>query len=597
MTGNQQETAINIGFACRLLRNDMERWIINSNTHPTMKDVARAMDTYFYRKRKELSRTECAFIIDGASLSLVLNHDRYYRNLLRLCLECVVVVACRVSPQQKAQLVSLVKDNCTGVRTLAIGDGANDVPMIQSAHVGVGVIGEEGLQAVNNSDFAIGQFRFLLHLLLVHGRWNYYRIAHLIVFTFYKNVAYCTALLWYILAPSGYSGTMIYSPFIQQGYNLFFTAVPIVIYAVTDQDVSREMAIKHPQLYHTGPSDRFFNYTIFWKWIILAILDSLAVLWAPLLGTGWTYSNGRPDELLTAGTLGWTVLCVVVTLRFCIMVNTWNWLEVAGILFSISTLYLSQYAIDRIDWIYDTMSLPFLFNEFTFYALQVLVVVIVIFKDFLWRGYRRAFVPEYYHFAQEVQIFGLDESSLSEWKIPAKKRHEIFATDFADESSTGSGTSRRIAPGRNDMYTGFAFEQPATVMNWILPNPFFGSSALSAKLPPNVTELSEYVLNSETPILFENERFQPFGGFGSSYPGHLLPTDRGKWSDITGKFHAMNIDTNDLEVNVRVEKADKDGWVYARDFKQFGKRESRYQRGLVRRRQWVLPSYKHNNSQ
>merc|ERR1712100_246159 len=71
--------------------------------------------------------------------------------------------------------------------TLAIGDGANDVPMIQEAHVGIGIAGREGRQAVNNSDFAIGQFRYLQRLMLVHGRWNYRRQCSYTLFTFWRN--------------------------------------------------------------------------------------------------------------------------------------------------------------------------------------------------------------------------------------------------------------------------------------------------------------------------------------------------------------------------------------------------------------------------
>ena len=79
-----------------------------------------------------------------------------------------------------------------GVRTLSIGDGANDVAMIQEAHVGVGIRGEEGLQAVNASDFAIAQFRFLSVLLLKHGRFNYVRMCRVVRYMFYKNVRYVT---------------------------------------------------------------------------------------------------------------------------------------------------------------------------------------------------------------------------------------------------------------------------------------------------------------------------------------------------------------------------------------------------------------------
>lgn len=116
-----------------------------------------------------------SLLTDLALLLLqALGDDKHKHLLLSLAMQCEGVVCCRVSPKQKAQVVKLVKDGL-GVMTLAIGDGANDVSMIQAADVGVGISGEEGLQAVNSSDYAIAQFRFLKRLLLVHGHWSYAR--------------------------------------------------------------------------------------------------------------------------------------------------------------------------------------------------------------------------------------------------------------------------------------------------------------------------------------------------------------------------------------------------------------------------------------
>ncbi|RHZ25420.1 hypothetical protein DYB31_009327 [Aphanomyces astaci] len=172
LTGDMQETAVNVGYACSLLTNDMD----STRTDP-----------------------------DYTSSSTDALH------FLRVALLCRVVIACRCSPSQKARLVELVQVHCADARTLAIGDGANDVPMISTAHVGVGIAGEEGRQAVNSSDFAVGQFHFLARLVLVHGRWNYTRVAHLIGFTYYKNIVYCMSMFWFMLTYSAYSGSLIYA--------------------------------------------------------------------------------------------------------------------------------------------------------------------------------------------------------------------------------------------------------------------------------------------------------------------------------------------------------------------------------------------------
>ncbi|KAG6885888.1 hypothetical protein C0993_008407 [Termitomyces sp. T159_Od127] len=152
-------------------------------------------------------------VIDGAALGDAFEDEGNKNLLLRLATSCEAVVCCRVSPLQKALVVRLVKDGL-GVMTLAIGDGANDVSMIQAAHVGVGISGEEGLQAVNSSDYAIAQFRFLKKLLLVHGHWSYARngtmyvsikaflvsdfsLVHRILNFFYKNVVPVGVLWWF----------------------------------------------------------------------------------------------------------------------------------------------------------------------------------------------------------------------------------------------------------------------------------------------------------------------------------------------------------------------------------------------------------------
>ena len=137
-----------------------------------------------------------ALVIDGHALSFALNEPHSRELLIRVSKNCRAVICCRVSPLQKALIVRLVKQGLSGI-TLAIGDGANDVSMIQAAHVGVGVAGEEGLQAVNSADYAIGQFYFLKRLILVHGHWSYYRNSTMVNVFFYKQMVHTGTLFWF----------------------------------------------------------------------------------------------------------------------------------------------------------------------------------------------------------------------------------------------------------------------------------------------------------------------------------------------------------------------------------------------------------------
>ena len=197
LTGDKVETAINIGFSCNLLDNDMDL-IILKVTDDRIESVEAQLDEKLRIFGLEGSQEELdaaqndheppppthAIIIDGDTLKLALD-DSIKRKFLLLCRRCRSVLCCRVSPSQKAAVVNMVKTGLDCL-TLAIGDGANDVAMIQEAHVGVGIAGVEGRAAVMSSDYAIGQFRFLTRLVLVHGRWSYRRLAETIANFFYK---------------------------------------------------------------------------------------------------------------------------------------------------------------------------------------------------------------------------------------------------------------------------------------------------------------------------------------------------------------------------------------------------------------------------
>ena len=197
LTGDKVETAINIGFSCNLLDNDMDLIVLKVEDDK-IEDAERELDRYLAvfgragsdeelkaaKKNHEPPAPTHALVIDGDTLKLVLD-DRLKQKFLLLCKECRSVLCCRVSPAQKAAVVSMVKTGLE-VMTLSIGDGANDVAMIQEADVGVGIAGEEGRQAVMSSDYAIGQFRFLTRLMLVHGRWSYRRMAETVANFFYK---------------------------------------------------------------------------------------------------------------------------------------------------------------------------------------------------------------------------------------------------------------------------------------------------------------------------------------------------------------------------------------------------------------------------
>jgi len=283
LTGDKVETAINIGFSCNLLNNDME--LIHLKVEEDESGNT-SEDDYITMLEAELDKHLQIFgltgsdedlaaaklnheppapthgiVIDGFTLRHVLD-DALKQKFLLLCKQCKSVLCCRVSPAQKAAVCSMVK-NGLDVMTLSIGDGANDVAMIQEADIGVGIAGEEGRQAVASSDYAIGQFRFLQRLVLVHGRWSYRRLAETISNFFYKNMIWVWSIFYFQIF-TNFDMTFIFDYTYIIMFNLFFTSVPVILMGVLDQDVSDSVSLAVPQLYRRGIERLEWTQKKFW---------------------------------------------------------------------------------------------------------------------------------------------------------------------------------------------------------------------------------------------------------------------------------------------------------------------------------------------
>jgi phospholipid-transporting ATPase len=206
LTGDKEETAVNIGFSCKLIENTTNLFYLSKLSTAESFSIRLLEICEEIRNMKEqegtditIAITEIALVLDGPSFKFFdVSNEEQKTKLLYICQACRSVIACRLIPAQKQALVTLVKKNpIPKLITLAIGDGANDVSMIREAHVGIGIIGKEGRQAANNSDFAIGQFKFLRRLLFVHGRSNYMRQSKVFLYSIHKNICITFTLFWY----------------------------------------------------------------------------------------------------------------------------------------------------------------------------------------------------------------------------------------------------------------------------------------------------------------------------------------------------------------------------------------------------------------
>ena len=295
-------------------------------------------------------QTNTALVVTGTALSHILGHPDLERALLTVARCCRSVIACRVSPQQKASIVQMVRVNVVPrPMTLAIGDGANDVGMIQRAEVGVGISGKEGLQAVNAADFAIAQFRFLRRLLLVHGRWSYRRMTKVVLYSFYKNVI-ITLSLFYFNALAAFSGTSFYESFVYSTYN-FVLGLPIIFVGILDRDISDRAALAHPAVYTQGRLFWDLNGSRMAVWLLKAIAHSLIVFWLPygvfsggrasanLDGDSWaggsaSSGNGMSDGMAVAGLATFSSLVWAMQVKVGLETLSWTWLNVLMIVIS-----------------------------------------------------------------------------------------------------------------------------------------------------------------------------------------------------------------------------------------------------------------------
>uniref|UniRef100_A0A8C1UB06 Phospholipid-transporting ATPase n=1 Tax=Cyprinus carpio TaxID=7962 RepID=A0A8C1UB06_CYPCA len=326
LTGDKQETAINIAFACKLIRPTDHILMANCDSKARLQELQHEIRQVTKEGTPEDDSSDSVLVIDGRTLDYALQKE-LQGSFLDLTCCCRSVICCRSTPLQKSQVVQLVRDKLK-VMTLAIGDGANDVSMIQMADVGIGISGQEGMQAVMSSDFAISRFKFLRKLILVHGHWCYARLANMILYFFYKNVMYVNLLFWYQFF-CGFSGNTMTNSWVLIFFNLLFTSVPPIIYGVLDKDVSGEMLLEVPDLYKYGQNSEAYLPSTFWLNILDAFYQSLVCFFIPY----FAYAGSDIGVFFFGSPINGSALLIIL-LHQLIESRTVTWIHAALLLFS-----------------------------------------------------------------------------------------------------------------------------------------------------------------------------------------------------------------------------------------------------------------------
>ncbi|CAN8298119.1 unnamed protein product [Cochlearia groenlandica] len=394
LTGDKQETAISIGFSSRLLTRNMRQIVIsNKNSLDSSRRSLEEANASITSNDESV-----ALIIDGTSLIYVLDND-LEDVLFQVACKCSAILCCRVAPFQKAGIVALVK-NRTSDMTLAIGDGANDVSMIQMADVGVGISGQEGRQAVMASDFAMGQFRFLVPLLLVHGHWNYQRMGYMILYNFYRNAVFVLILFWYVLFTC-YTLTTAITEWSSVLYSVIYTSFPTIIIGILDKDLGRRTLLEHPQLYGVGQRAEGYSTTLFWYTMMDTIWQSAAIFFIPFFAYwGSTIDSSSLGDL-------WTIAAVVVVnLHLAMDVIRWNWITHAAIWGSIVAACICVIVIDLIPTLPGYWAIFQVSKTWIFWFCLLAIVVTALLPRFAIKFLGEYYRPSDVRIAREAEKLG-----------------------------------------------------------------------------------------------------------------------------------------------------------------------------------------------
>uniref|UniRef100_A0A671X7B9 Phospholipid-transporting ATPase n=1 Tax=Sparus aurata TaxID=8175 RepID=A0A671X7B9_SPAAU len=335
LTGDKQETAENIGYSCNLLREEMTDEVLFVIIQ-IMTDAKVVTD--------EVANGEYGLVINGHSLAHALERSTELEFLKTACM-CKAVICCRVTPLQKAQVVELVKKYKQAV-TLAIGDGANDVSMIKAAHIGVGISGQEGMQAVLSSDYSFAQFRFLERLLLVHGRWSYLRMCKFLRYFFYKNFTFTFVHFWYAFF-CGFSAQTVYDEWFITLYNLMYTALPVLGMSLFDQDVNDVWSFQHPQLYVPGQLNLYFSKKAFFKCALHSGYSSMVLFFIPYAAMYDTVRDDGKDvaDYQSFALLTQTCLLFAVSIQLGFEMSYWTAVNTFFVLGSLAMYFVVTFTM------------------------------------------------------------------------------------------------------------------------------------------------------------------------------------------------------------------------------------------------------------
>ena len=309
LTGDKRETAVNIAHSARLCKPFSEIYVLDVEEEGSLQERI----AWVLADVDRGTAPHTVVVIDGHTLAAVEADEETKILFFHLVARVDSVICCRASPSQKATLVKCIRATVRKSMTLAIGDGANDIAMIQASHVGVGISGREGLQAARIADYSIAQFRFLQRLLLVHGRWNYLRTGKYILATFWKEMVFFLVQGLY-QSYTGYTGTSLYESWSLTVFNSLFTSLPVILLGVFEKDLAAETLLAVPELYTFGQRGRGFNFRQYFGWMAMAATEAVITFFC-IYAVYRISSFSLDTGIFAVGQLAFTVAVIFINTK------------------------------------------------------------------------------------------------------------------------------------------------------------------------------------------------------------------------------------------------------------------------------------------
>ena len=334
LTGDKLETAKNIAYSCKLFDSNMKIITFNKNS-----PLQNQLNNIIKNPKFKNKNIKYSLLLSSEILTIIFQNFNLLKQFYKISNRCISVVISRISPKQKAEIVNLIKTSNNAI-TLAIGDGSNDVGMINEANIGIGIYGKEGTEASRASDYVITQFSYLKKLLLYHGREFYRKNCYVVIYNFYKNVLFVFPM-FFMGFLNIFSGMTIYDPYIHQFYNTFYTALPIVWFGVFDLEFNSFFLVNNPKFYIQGIYKLLFNSKIFWINIFIGIFQSFICF----IVMNFTFKNynskGLCYDYWVMGEFIYCVIIIVSNLKIFIDSNNHSYFSICFIFGSIILYYLT----------------------------------------------------------------------------------------------------------------------------------------------------------------------------------------------------------------------------------------------------------------